>query len=167
MNALQAIAQLTSRNESEIKSFDTWAAVILVRFTAGSPRFVSLKKFIAITTTAEIQPLEFSLSAGRDRRKPWVAKITGMSNDQYRFSREFVEPTNVEWNKKGCVSADFSITEQGIYQDASSGYYRVTLDGNQLVWAEMSWMEVQDIMERDEMAVADRPVAHPAAVGLF
>jgi hypothetical protein len=90
-----------------------------------------------------------------------------MSNDQYRFSREFVEPTNVEWNKKGCVSADFSITEQGIYQDASSGYYRVTIDGNQLVWAEMSWMEVQDIMERDEMAVADRPVAHPAAVGLF
>jgi hypothetical protein len=168
MNALQAIAQLTNRTEAEIASFDIWAAVILVKFVKGSPKFVSLKKFTALTTVTEIKPLQFGLNAKRDRKKPWVARITGISGDCYRFTREFIEPTSVEWNKKGCVSADFSITEQGIYQDADTGYYRVLLGNGKLVWEEISWQEVQHIMERDEVAAtAVCPVAHTAAIGLF
>jgi hypothetical protein len=106
----------------------------------------------------------FTLSAGRGHRKPWVAKITGLSHDQYRFTREFVTAESIEWNKKGCDSARFVLTEVGIYQDQDTGYYRVYVEDGALAYGEMSWMEVQDIMERNE--VQSRPV-HPAVVGLF
>jgi hypothetical protein len=163
MNTTQALATLTNRQESEIRSYTMMYAVINVHFTKGSSRFVSLRKFRQLMA-AQPKPFSFTLNAGRDRRKPWVAKITGLSHDQYRFTREFVEPESIEWNKKGCDSARFVLTEVGIYQDQDTGYYRVFVDGDALSFSEMSWMEVQDIMERNE--VQARPI-HPAAVGIF
>jgi hypothetical protein len=157
------LATLTNRQESEIRSYTMMYAVVNVHFTKGSSRFASLKKFVALSN-AQPKPFAFTLTAGRDRRKPWVAKITGLSHDQYRFDREFVAPESIEWNKKGCESARFVLTEVGIYQDQDTGYYRVYVENGELTYSEMSWMEVQDIMERNE--VLARPV-HPAAVGLF
>jgi len=163
MSITIALATLTNRQESEIKRFDMMYAVVNVHFTKGSPRFVSLRRFHQLLA-AQPKPFAFTLNAGKDRRKPWVAKITGLSHDQYRFTREFVEPESIEWNKKGCESARFVLTEVGIYQDQDTGYYRVYIEGGELSYSEMSWMEVQDIMEKNE--VQTRPV-HPAAVGIF
>lgn len=125
-----AIATLTNRQASEIATVETWAKVFFVKFVSGSPRFVSIAKVAELMAAQSAPVFEFTLDAGRRRSKPWVRKITGLSGDQYKVEGDWVQPTSIEWDRKGCVSADYSLSADGYYQDSCDGYYQIkTIDG--------------------------------------
>jgi hypothetical protein len=136
MQVINAIASILNISENQISSVDEWDKVYFVRFNVGRPTFVS---------KAKVQPFTFTLSAGRRGAKPWVAKVTGLDGGIYGFAREFVDPASIEWaGKKGCKSATYSLNEEGIYQDSSSGYYRVYRAANGvLTYEEISYDEVK------------------------
>lgn len=148
MNALQALSALTNRQESEIKSFDTWAHVLLVRFTTGSPRFVSFKKFAALLA-AEPKPLELVIPAGHKGQKPWMAAIKG-TDKNYGLSREFLAG-DIEWaGRKGAEKGTFTITKPGLYQAGTAGsssddYFIVEPVNGALEYRDISWQEAKDI----------------------
>jgi hypothetical protein len=158
------IAAVLNRPAAKIKTVETWAKVFFVKFTSGSPRFVSIAK-VAALATAQPKPFTFTMDADRSRRKPWAARITGLSGDQYKLSREWLTPSDIAWNRKGCESAAYTITEQGIYQDQDSGYYRVFVEGGELTYQLISQAEAVYTFEQAE--ITGLPPAHPAAVGLF
>ena len=139
METTYAIASILNISENQISSVDEWDKVYFVRFNVGRPTFVSKAK------VQQAQPFTFTLSAGRRGAKPWVAKVTGLDGGIYGFAREFVDPASIEWaGKKGCKSATYSLTEEGIYQDSSSGYYRVYRAANGvLTYEEISYDEVK------------------------
>lgn len=148
MNALQAIATLTNRQETEIASFDTWAHVLLVRFVKGSPRFISFKKFAALLAAAP-KPLELVVPAGRRGAKPWVAAIKG-TDKNYGLKRQFIDG-DIEWNgRKGAKKGTFIITQPGLYQAGTAGnssddYFVVEVIGGSMEYRDISWQEAKDI----------------------
>jgi hypothetical protein len=151
MNALQAIATLTSRQETEIKLIDTWDKVLLVQFVKGSGRFVSFKKFVALMTTAPtIKDLVLVIPAGRKGAKPWVAAIKG-TDVKYGLKRVFVEG-DITWNgRKGAEKGEFTITAPGTYQCGATGstgfgdYFVVEVVGGALEYRDISWQEARDL----------------------
>jgi hypothetical protein len=148
MNALQAIATLTDRQESEIASFDTWAHILLVRFTTGSPRFVSFKKFAALLAAAP-KPLELTIQAGRKGARPWVAMIQGLDS-KFGLKRKFIDGA-ITWSpRNGAEFGEFSIATPGLYQSGTAGsssddYFLVKSIGGALEYRDISWQEAKDI----------------------
>lgn len=121
------VAELTNRQESEIASADKWASVIFVKFTSGRPTFVSLKKYNEMASKIEIR-----LTCSRRRRQcsAWLAQITGKS-EQYRFERQFLEASDIEWGRRGMDAATFEIVQPGFYHDSDDDYSVVEMiDGS-------------------------------------
>jgi hypothetical protein len=144
MKLINAVASILNVSENQIKSVTEWSVVYFVQFNVGRPTFVSK------VAAKRLMPFRFTLEAGRKGAKPWVARITGLDGGVYGFAREFVEPTAIEWaGKKGCKSADYEITVEGIYQDSDSGYYRVFRNAKGIfTYEEMSYDEVKYALKK-------------------
>lgn len=156
MNALQAIATLTNRQESEIASFDTWAHVLLVRFVTGSPRFVSFKKFAELLAAGP-KPLELTIQAGRKGAKPWMAAIKG-TDSKFGLKREFIAGAITWSGRKGAEFGEFTITQPGLYQSGVAGcpsddYFVVESIGGSLEYREISWQEAKDLARNYDAAM--------------
>ncbi|MGL5196750.1 MAG: hypothetical protein ACRC8Y_24425 [Chroococcales cyanobacterium] len=122
-----------------------WAYVLWVRPLAGKCTLVS-KKILTKSEVASIEPLEFDLEAGRRGSKPWVARIDGL-DQTYGFERQFVQPIQIEWAKRGCKSATFRIEDLGYYQDSSDGYWEAIVQNNEICCRECSYQEVKTVIE--------------------
>lgn len=143
MQVINAIAAILNVSENQIKSVTEWHKVYFVQFNVGRPTFVSK------VAVKQLQPFTFTLDAGRRGAKPWVAQVTGLDGGVYGFERKFIEADSIEWaGKKGCKSATFSLTQEGIYQDSETGYYRVYRAAGVLTYEEISYDEVRYTLQR-------------------
>ena len=70
------------------------------------------------------------LHRNRRQSRPWIARITGLCS-AYGFKREFINPINPEWDRKGMSKADF-VLMNGLYHDCD-GDYAVVENGEYLV----------------------------------
>jgi hypothetical protein len=58
--------------------------------------------------------------------RAWVSRLLGFNKPDpkyYKFKRQFIEPVEREFDKKGEVQATFIINERGIYHDSDQDYY--------------------------------------------
>lgn len=125
-----------------------WAYVYWVRPVSGRCTLVS-KKAIALDP-AVIEPLTFTLSGGRRGSRPWVARIDGL-DAKYGFARTFIDADSIEWGRKGCDSATFTIADAvGYFQD-TEGYWKLSVENNKITAHTCSYDEVKYVM-RDRAA---------------
>jgi hypothetical protein len=157
MNAAQAIAVLANRPAETVNAVEYWASILFVKFTKGSSRFVSLKKFINLAAS-EPKALTLTVPAGRNGAKPWIAKITGC-DARYALSRNFIDG-DITWaGRKGAEKGDFVIVQPGLYQagvagQSSDDYFVVESINGSLEFRDISWQEAKD-MARDFDSVMD------------
>lgn len=131
MNALiNAAAQALYTSPNAIASVEEWAHVYFVRFNVGRPTFVSKGAVKALL------PLSFKLYRNRGQRKPWMARLIGKCAT-YRFSREWLEPVDPQWDKKGMSSACYVVDTPGVYHDCDDDYLLVTRAANGALCSEI------------------------------
>lgn len=141
MKVINAVAQVLSISENQIASIQEWAKVYFVKFNVGRPTFVSKRAVL------KLLPLTLELSTPRKSYRAWVAKINGLDSS-YGFKREFLEPVERQFGKKGEVSAKFIINSVGIYHDSDGDYTIVERGEDGLSMRVISYQEVKYILEK-------------------
>lgn len=123
MNTINAIAQILSISENQVVKTADLPHVYSVVFRnldgVKCCTFVSKRKIDAL------KPYTTTLYTSKRQRKAWLAKIVG-THATYRFEREFLEPVDIDWGKRGMNSATFAITESGMYHDSDDDYFVAT-----------------------------------------
>jgi hypothetical protein len=127
-------------------------ATYWVRFDAGCS-FISNRIWLE-AQMSEVKPFEFSVPGGRRGSKPWVAKIVGLDS-KWGFAREFVEPIDIKWGRRGCDSAKYCVGESdlGYYQDSDDGYWEAIVKDGEVCCRMCSYQEVKHIMSAKSEAV--------------